>query len=224
MTIKVTTTGKASRYKKILVYGKSGTEKTRTCRTAPKPIIISSENKFESLQGHEIDVWQVSTIDDFETAVLAVLGKKGKKYECCCIDSISDIHMKAVQAEKPNHNDPRKAYSAVQDRILDILYTIAESDKIHFYIIAKAEMYQNDDGVDQYVPKMPGQQVGPELPYLFDYVFAMKRAETDDDSEGYAYLQTNISQDFKWTAKDSSGKLKPMEEPNLKKIFKKLCK
>lgn len=222
MGIKITSTGEASKYKKILVYGKSGIGKTRLCKTAKDVLIISSEGKFESLQDAEIDVWRVDTIKDFKKAIKDALGKKGNKYKCICIDSISDIHEVAIAHEKPNHNDPRRAYGVIQDKIIDILKSIRDSDKKHFYVIAKADMIQNDDNMDQYQPKMPGTKVGPELPYIFDYVFALKRSGDDDDEDGYVYLQTSIGQDIKWTAKDSSGKLEPMEEPNLTKLFKKL--
>ena len=223
MAIKKTSTGKTSKFKKILVYGKSGSWKTRTCLTAVKPLIISSENKLESLSDEKIPVWSISTMDDFEQAIEDVLGKKGRKYQTVCIDSLSDIAETAVSREKENQADPRKAYLVIQDLMFPLLRKIRDSDSIHFYIITKVKMIKDDNNVEQYVPRMPGRQMGPELPYLFDYVFPMRLWEDDEDNV-YPYLQCNEQHDTKWIAKDSSGRLKKMEEPNLEKLFKKLNK
>lgn len=222
MAIQITSTGEASFTKKVLVYGKSGVGKTKLCSTLNNPVIISSEKKLESLSDVVLPVWTVDTLDDFEEAVDFLCSKKAKKkYSIGCIDSITDIAERGVQLEKPNHADPRKAYGVVQDRILASLRKIQDSQSIDFYIIAKCKMYQNDEGIDTYGPKMPGQQMGPELPYIFDYVFALKIYD-DDGEDNHRYLQTSITQDIKWEVKDSSGILSAMERPDLGKVLEKI--
>ncbi len=223
MAIKISTTKGSTKFAKVLVYGKSGIGKTRMIRTAPSPIIISSENKQASLSKYDIPIIKVSSIADFEEALNLVTTKPYKKFKTICVDSVSDIAETAISEEKKNHNDPRKAYIVVQDHMLALLRQIRDSEiKKSWYIIAKAKMTQNDDGMDMYGPKMPGRQMGPELPYLFDYVFPM-RLYGEDEESSYTYLQTSVIDDFKWEAKDSSGKLEVRENPDLKELFKKLA-
>lgn len=224
MAIEFSNTKHAGKYPKIVVYGRSGMGKTRLIATAPKPIIISSENKLASLSDCDIPVLKVRTVADFEDAILEVSKKKYlKKFLCPCVDSISDIAEWAVSAEKKNHKNPMKAYGVVQDQMLDILREISSGDDRLWYFIAKARMLQNEDGVDMWGPKMPGQQMGPELPYIFDNIFPL-RSTTDGDEEGYTYLQTSVLDDPKWEASSSSKYLKKREQPNLAKLFKKLQK
>ncbi len=226
MGIEFTTTLDVNIYPKILNYGPSGIGKTRMCATAKKPVIISSENKLTSISDRKIQVLKVTTIADFEEAIAEVCKKKFRKmFDWNCVDSISDIAESALSAEKPNHNDPRKAYGVIQDRMLDLLkYKIRDGPDMPWYLIAKARMIQNEDGMDMWMPKMPGRQMGPELPYIFDYVFAHRSTMEEDGDEGYTYLQTNKLDDFKWEAKDSSGKLKAREKPDLDSLLKKLKK
>lgn len=224
MAIKVTTTKGAAKYPKILVYSKSGVGKTRLIATAPKPVIISSENKAASLSGEDIKILSVSSIQDFEDALNLVLTKEYSSYKTICIDSISDITEIAIQNEKPNHNDPRKAYGVVQDKMLELLRQIRDSKaKKYWYVIAKAKMTENDDGPSTFGPMMPGRQMGPAVPYLFDYVFPLRIAD-EGEEDSYIYLQTTIKDDTKWDAKDSSGKLSRREKPNLANLFEKLAK
>lgn len=224
MAIEFTTTKDAGKYPKVIVYGPSGVGKTRLCRTAPKPIIISSENKLTSLRDDDIPVIKVSTINDLEDAIVEVSKKKMlKKYLCPCVDSITDIADKAISLEKPNHNDPRKAYGVVQDKLLDLLRELINKDDRLWYFIAKARMLQNEDNVEIWGPRMPGRQMGPELPYIFDFVLPMRVAE-DEDGGGYTYLQTTSLDDFRWDAKESSGNLLPREKPDLTYLFKKIQK
>ena len=226
MAIEFTTTLEVNIYPKILNYGPSGIGKTRMCATAKSPIIISSENKLTSLSDTKIKVLKVKTIADFEDAIKEVCKKKFRKmFDWNCVDSISDIAESALSAEKPLHNDPRKAYGVIQDKMLDLLRDkIRDGPDMAWYLIAKARMTQNDDNVDMWGPKMPGRQMGPELPYIFDYVFAHRSTMEEDGEDGYTYLQTNKLDDFKWEAKDSSGKLKSREKPDLNSLLKKLMK
>jgi len=66
---------------------------------------------------------------------------------------------------------------------------------------------------------MPGNKLGPPLPYLFDEVFALRVEEAQDGSL-YRVLQT--SRDIMYEAKDRSGALDLYEPPKLHHIYKKI--
>lgn len=223
MAIIITDSKTATKYKKIVVYGKSGVGKTKLCSTLPNPLIISSEKKSESLSEYTIPIWTVETIEDYEQAIKDSLGKKGKGYEICH-DSISDICETSLSHELPNHKDPRKAHGVIQSKMEDLYRLIRDSDKRHIYIIAKQKMYQNDDGFDTYGPKMTGANLGPNLPYFFDYVFAMRVSDAKKKEKSFRYLQTSIEYDEKFDCKDSSGKLDEIEKPDLAYIIDKISK
>lgn len=225
MSIKFSNTKGVNKYPKVLVFGESGTGKTELIGTAPKPIIISSENKLVTLSNKNIDVLGVKTIQDFEDALNLVVSSKYKKYKTPCIDSITDIATVAVHHEKKNHKDPRKAYGVVQDKILELMRQIRDSnDKKYWYIIAQSRMIINDESVEQYSPSMPGRQMAPALPFLFDYVFALRVMDESDEKKSYRYLQTDISYDTKYNVKGDRRKLKKIEKPDLTHIFNKLSK
>jgi hypothetical protein len=90
-------------------------------------------------------------------------------------------------------------------------------------MIAK-ELRITDDytGITSFVPSLPGKTLVRENPYLFDEVFSMQIGETNKDgvTESYRFLQTQPS--ITHLAKDRSGKLNPIERPNLTMIVNKI--
>lgn len=223
MAVKFSSTKELTTKPKVLTFGRSGAGKTKLISTAEKPVIISSENKMASLSKYDFPVLQVKTMDDLKDATKEV--KKLKKKMCVtgCIDSITDITESFLMMEKKNHSDPRKAYMVVQDEILQFLKEeIRDCDKKFWYVVAKLRRYENDEGIDTYGPKMPGNVMGPELPYIFDEVFAMRIME--DEEKQYRYLQTGLEHDPKYDTKDCSETLNLIEQPNLAKIYNKILK
>jgi len=81
------------------------------------------------------------------------------------------------------------------------------------------EQIKTDTGAMICGPMMPGAKVGPQLPYLFDEVF-MLGIESPPGQPSYRYLRTQP--DFTYDAKDRSGRLDVIEEPNLTKVITKI--
>jgi len=74
-------------------------------------------------------------------------------------------------------------------------------------------------GVMKFGPSMPGKQLGPALPYLFDEVFRLYVGQTQ---QGQKYRAIQTDEDMQYTAKDRSGVLDAIEPPDLTHIFNKL--
>lgn len=224
MAIKLTTTAESSGYVKCLVYGESGIGKTMLSATAPNPLIISAEQGLLSLKDHKIPVILIEDHMDLEEAYKFVTtNPKAKNFKTICLDSISDIaeavlaHFKDNPADGNTH--PQAAYGSMADTLMPLIKKFRDIPDKHVYFIAKAKRMKDDySGITSWMPSMPGQQLGPALPYLFDFVLPMKAGETDKGKK-YRYLQTTA--DVQWLAKDRSGKLAPIDKPDLTYIFDK---
>ena len=224
MAIKLTTTAQSSDFVKCLVYGRAGVGKTVLSDTAPTPLIISAEQGLLSLKDKNIPVIMIEDHIDFEDAYnFITTNEKAKGFETIVLDSISDIAEAVLAYFKKNPIDgnthPQAAYGSMADVLLPLIKQFRDLPGKHVYFIAKSKRVKDDyTGITSWLPSMPGQQLGPALPYLFDFVLPMRIGETDKGVE-YRYLQTKA--DIQWEAKDRSGKLNTIEEPNLTKLFNK---
>lgn len=210
---------------KILVHGLAGSGKTVLCCTAGEPtLLISAESGLLSVRDAPKNVKgvEVSTIQDlydlYDWLVEDSEKPEGPRFKWVALDSITEIAERVLSYEKGLNNDPRKAYMNMQDEIMKILRKYR--DIPHYHVVMSCKQVRGEDeGKKLYLPMMPGQKLGSELPYLFDEVFAL-RVETDENQEVYRVLQTN--RDAKYEAKDRSGALDFFEKPSLKHIAKKI--
>jgi hypothetical protein len=90
----------------------------------------------------------------------------------------------------------------------------------HVYVSAKVEWAKDEaSGVMRFQPMMPGQKLGPQLPYLFDEVFYIGVGK-DQQGAKFHYLQTQA--DLQYVAKDRSGSLDAYEPPDLGRVISKI--
>lgn len=221
MTIRLTMTNESVSHIKCLVYGEAGTGKTWLCKTAPKPLIISAEKGLLTLKNEKIKVIEISSFKDLEDAYDFVLtDPRAAGIETVCLDSISDIAETVLGEEKENCGaDPRQAYGAYQDKLLPLIKKFRDLEGKHVYFTAKLKRVVDDFAkVTYYGPSLPGQQLGNNLPYLFDLCMFLGVGEEEDGTQ-YRYLQTQS--DVQHIAKDRSGKLDATEPPDLTHIFEK---
>lgn len=221
--IKMTTTDQASAVHgvKVLVYGQSGVGKTVLCATAPNPVIISAEAGLLSLRRVSIPVIEVSNVDQLAEAHLWCLkSAEARQYDTICIDSISEIGEVVLANAKRQVKDPRQAYGELLEKMLITIKAFRDLQGKHVYMSAKMEPMKDElTGIVRYGPSMPGQKLGPQLPYLFDEVFRLGINKTPQGEE-YRFLQTQP--DLQYEAKDRSGSLDRMEPPDLTHIINKI--
>jgi hypothetical protein len=140
--------------------------------------------------------------------------------ESICLDSGSEIAEVCLAASKLTNKDPRKAYGELLDQMIPLFKAFRDLPGRNLYISAKMEWAKDEaNGTFKYGPSMPGQKLGPALPYLFDEVFHMGVGQTPDGKK-FRYLQTEA--DYQYEAKDRSGALAPMEPPDLSAIIRKI--
>lgn len=203
---------------KILVHGASGSGKTRLCGTIEgKPLILSAEAGLLSLQGQSLDVWEIKNIDDMREAYMFLT--TDKSYDWACIDSISEVAEVVLSAEKKINKDPRKAYGEMQDTMTEMIRYFRDLDK-NIYMSAKQDKVKDEvTGQIFFGPSAPGQKIAASLPYFFDEVFCL---QTWKDAEGKIQSAFQTQRDNQYEAKDRSGKLDFIEQPNLAAIYKKI--
>lgn len=215
---------------KIMAYGPAGMGKTVLCATMPEPIILSAESGLLSLTKanqlrlfgvhKDIPVIQIRTVDDFNEAYqFCTESEHAKRFKSICLDSISEIAEQILSNALKQVKDPRQAYGELLEKTMMALKAFRDISGFHVYCSAKQEMKADENGRSTYYPGMPGSKLGQNIAYLFDEVFHMGVGITEDKTQ-YRYLQTQP--DLQHIAKDRSGALDAMEQPNLSVLIDKI--
>jgi phage nucleotide-binding protein len=221
MPITITNTDSECNFVKLLVYGDSGVGKTTLIKTAPKPIIISTESGLLPLSGLNIPVIKVSTYEELCEAFEYVTdANNGHLFETICLDSITDLAESILTAYKKETKDPRQAYGRINDDIAEIIRAFRDIETHHVYVTAKMNRVEDSNsGVARYGAMMPGRTLAQQIPYFFDEVLWLA-VDEDDEGNSFRYFQTQPSSTH--TAKDRSGKLNNPELPDLTHIINKI--
>lgn len=223
MAFKLTSTADAALNGiKVLVYGRAGIGKTRLVATAPDPILISAESGMLSLRGHDIPAIEISTLDELKEIYSWIAGSdESQKYKTICIDSLTEVgeailaDSKITCVNKAGKPDNMKAYGDLGEKVMEVCKSFRDLRGKNVYF--SAQMGTNDTGFSS--AKMPGKSSNTALPYWFDEVFHMDIGTTPEGLK-YRYLRTVT--DGMFDAKDRSGSLDEIEEPDLSKIFDKI--
>lgn len=222
MTIKITSTkDSALDGVKCLVYGKSGIGKTVLMATAPKPIILSAEAGLLSLADIDIPAIEVKTIQDiYDAKEFLIESDEAKQYETICLDSITEVGEVLLSAFKERSRDARGAYGDLADEMAKLIREFRDIKGRNIIFSAKHKRVTDDDtGITSYFAAMPGKTLLDGLPFFFDEVFHMTFMQ-DDNGVNHRVLKTEAG--IGHDAKDRSGKLSSIEEPNLTKIINKI--
>jgi len=211
---------------KILVHGLAGAGKTVLCATTGSPtLILNVEGGLLSIVGapdyiHTAKIESISDLDEIYHMLKKQRADDEQFYQWAAIDSISDVAETILKNELEKCNDPRKSYPAFQAEVTRLMKAFRDLEGYNIIMTSKQDLVKDDyTGITLRVPAMPGNKLGPTVPYLFDEVFAL-RVEKDEEGEDYRVIQT--SRDIMFEAKDRSGKLNMFEKPSLKHILKKI--
>lgn len=221
---------------KSLIYGGSGVGKSVLTATLPQPIMISNEGGVLSLRRQNLErifgvgnplvtydmpVIPVQTVNDLSEAYQwASESKEASKYGSVALDSISEIAEVVLTNAKMLVKDPRQAYGELIDKMEMLVRSFRDLPGKNVVLISKMEPQKDEmTGITSFVPSMPGAKLSNKLPYFFDEVLALRIGRTVDGTQ-YRFLQAQP--DLQYTAKDRSGALDMIEEPNLTKVFSKI--
>jgi len=239
MPINLTTVSQVTQTQgfKVLVYAGPGTGKTVLAATmGPGSFLVGAESGELSLRranleriygvgnpwiNYDMPMAKINTVQDF-LDVLRWLQQshEARQYHSVGVDSISEIAEIILNNAKRASKDPRQAYGVLTETLETLVRAYRDLPGRNVYVAAKmAPMKDEATGMIKYLASMPGQRLGPALPYFFDEVFRLGMAKTP---EGIAYRFLQTQPDIQFDAKDRSGVLAPIEEPHLGKIFQKM--
>jgi len=206
---------------KCLVYGPAGSGKTRLCATAPRPIVLSAESGLLSIRDSALPYVKIKKVSDLVEVRNWILNSaESKNFDTICLDSLSEIAEVFLTNLECKHG--QKAFFELKKTIIEVVRDFRDLDGKNVYFSAKEELSKvdyNGSSAFKFLPAMPGQKVGPELPYFFDEVFQLS-VFNGDDGKTFGALRTQPTPQHE--AKDRSGKLDPWEKPDLTQIFNKI--
>lgn len=211
---------------KICTHGRSGSGKTRLCATCPRPFILSAERGTLSIAQQNIPLALITSIKDLDDVYTWLLSSaEARNFDTICIDSISEIAEQILATEKKKAKDPRQAYGELSDQLQAFIRLYRDFPGKNVYMTCKSTLLEQPDKTVLYSAQLPGKANAQGLAYYFDEFLYLGIGEYADPKAPteriqYRYLQTCL--DSRVEAKDRSGTLAPIEEPDLTKIFAKI--
>lgn len=208
---------------KVLVFGPAKTGKTTMIKTAPAPVIFSSEKGLLPLRGENLPVVEIASYKDLDEALAWLGSSEARNFKTVAIDSITDLaDMLLIEEQKnnPKKNDKWYPFNQLAEKMTQKLRTIRDTHGRHFYMICQQEIIMTPEGTRQAVPSLPGKALLQALPYLFDGVFQMVLHV--DPVTGAESRALKIHGDSMTLGGDRSGNLAPWEPPDLSHIFAKM--
>jgi energy-coupling factor transporter ATP-binding protein EcfA2 len=163
---------------KVLIYGASGSGKTRAALTFPGVAVIDTENGTDLYAGRPgvsaFSVLRAKTLSEVEEAVKFIREDNGKTFQTLVIDAITvlyDVQKEAAAKQgKDGEMNPR-LWNRVNGRMV-ALYNSLINLPTHVVVIAReAELYEGE-GLNL---KRTGFKADADkkIPYLFDFVVRM---------------------------------------------------
>lgn len=212
---------------KVLAYGAPGVGKTRAIITAPRPVIASAEGGTLSIADYKVPTAEILNYADLiDFYSWSISSTEAKNYDTLCLDSLSEIAERVLADERKHVKDARQAYGEMSDKIVAAIRNFRGIPGKHVYFTSKQET-RKLNGLSCLGPTIPGAKASEGISYHFDEVFYVAVGTYPNPTVGkppvsYSYFATQAHQDYE--AKDRSGKLEAIEEPNLKNIFAKIQK
>jgi phage nucleotide-binding protein len=208
----------------MLLYGQGGVGKTTFASTAPKPILADFENgtKYFGLRGLEMDVAQIENWMEFAQEFTSVV--KTGEYETIIIDPIGEamekliLHLRQKRDKKLVQIDgsPTMAgWGWLKDNLRTTIKILRAMNK-NLLIIAHVEE-KDDDGRLVKRPKVQ-TKLSEELVNMVDVVGYMTIAQ-DPETDNLKRVILVDPESDKYIAKDRSGQLGTVIEPDFKKII-----
>lgn len=208
----------------MVVYGEGGTGKTTFSSTSPKPVLADIEggSKYFGLRGIKMDVGHIKTWSDFKEFCSFV--KENNNYETVVIDPIGELmellktHMILTGNKKNVQSDGNPTMAGwgwMKDEMRRYLKGLLKIGK-NILIIAHVEEPKDEDRMLKR-PKLM-TKLSDELVNMVDVVGYMTMA-TGQDGESKRVILVDAKSD-KYVAKDRTGQLGGVIEPDFSKIVK----
>ncbi len=220
--IKSTKTISNSRFV-ALVVGESGVGKTSQARFLPEreTLILSAEAGLLCLQGTEIDVWEIKTLDDLYKCY-EFLTEEPPKYKYVFIDSLTELSTIVLRNLKddPQYKEAKmilKMYGDYNDRMDRLIRAFRDLTQYSVIFTCLSEKVKDELAlVDDF--NIEGNKCKSNLKSIFDLVLHLAMYRDGDQTKRVFLTSVENSR----LAKDRSGKLDHVEEANIGTIITKV--
>lgn len=213
-----------------LVIADAGIGKTSLIRTIPKdePVcVLSAEAGLlavrDMVSDGLVEGFEVTSFSDMKEAYQLLLSPDyQKRYKWVFIDSLTEISSRCVEAMKIKYTSKTDAFSLwgeYNDLMAMIIkgFRDLQSYSVVFTCLPTIEL---DDLKRRYVgAAISGKQLQERLTSYFDLVLYMTIQSAEDGTQHRVFLTQPID---RYPAKDRSGKLLPVEKPDLAHIQNKI--
>lgn len=220
---------------KAIIYGPSGVGKTTLAGTTEEPtLVVSFEGGLLSLSDKDVDFIDCTTSDDGKVLSKSERLQKlnqvyqwlqtdeaKQKYKWIFIDSLSEIAQNVVeklQAIFPDRKDALPMWGEVSKEIRFIIKAFRDLPGYNVVFTALNEIEKDEMGARFQSLQLPGK-IAQQTPAYFDLCLYYHVFE-DENGDKKRVLITQPTD--KAIAKDRSGKLDLMMQPNLSEISKRI--
>ncbi len=205
-----------------LVYGPAKCGKTRLIPTCPNPIVCSTDEGLSSIREYNIPYVRVTNWQQFlEFKLWVMTNKDAKQFQTVVIDDLTELCELFLIMEKPKHKNLMQAYGQLNDDINIIIRDLRGITDRNCVFICKQERIKDEStGGLIYGPKIPGQAIGPMLPYILGEVYHAEIWVDPTTRIEYPVLRTKRNNYC--DAGSRSGKLGELEGMDLGAIFAKV--
>jgi len=205
----------------ILIYGQSGIGKTVLSSTAPKPLFLDLEEGLLSVVDRGVSRIKVESGANLADAYTWLKEKNNNTFQTVVLDSLSELQRVLISEFVKQLGLPT-ADLRVWGLVLDKMWRIVKSFKqLPLHFIATSTVKSEKDEVTGIIVQRPSfsGQFSEQVALYFDEVFYMDLVEKEEGKSERVLFTQPRSHFF---AKDRSGKLDPIEIPDLNSIFKKI--
>lgn len=212
-----------------LILGAAGIGKTSLIRTIPeddKVLVLSAESGLlaigDLVRSGKVEGFEIGSFAEMKEAYQFVLGPEGKRWSWIFIDSLTELSARCVEAMQAKHTSKSDTFSLWNEYNVLMSHIIKgfRDLKTHTVIFTGLTSIEKDEANRRYVgPAISGSSLKERLTSYFDEVLLMESRVADDGTEYRCFLTQPIERSC---AKDRSGRLSPIEQPNLSIIKNKI--
>lgn len=194
-----------------------------------KVLVLSAESGLlcvrDFVASGAVEGFEIKSLEEFKEALLFCHSPEfvEGQYKWIFIDSLTEIASRCVeslQKKYPKKDDSFKMWGEYSQTMTDLIKAFRDMPSCSVVFTCLTTVDQDEYKRRYFAPDIDGKAVKSRLSSYFDEVLYMDRTQGENGAS-YIIFQTNEPAGL---AKDRSGKLAPIEEPNILKIKNKIIK